>query len=174
MTEESSYIKTATHNYVSRQAIVDNPAQVELKGKCVLQPKSRLRGDLAIVRLGRYVIVNQDTVLEPARLDQHKYVPMIVRGHVIIERDCHIQASAIGTNVFIGQCCKIGPRCIIKDNCWIERGTVLGADTVVPPYSRVKGDPGKVVQELPPSAAVELQELAQVAYRDFLASQSEA
>jgi carbonic anhydrase/acetyltransferase-like protein (isoleucine patch superfamily) len=66
-----------------------------------------------------------------------------------------IEASAVGTNVYVGARSIIGPRCIIKDNCYIEEGTVLASDTVIPPFSRVRGNPAKVVDALPPSAASE-------------------
>ena len=167
-TEEVGYIKTATHNYVSRQAVVDNPAKVELKGKSVLKSGSKLRGDLAVIRMGRYCFVGEQTELSPAPLGD-KHVPMVLRGNVIVGEDCKIEASAIGTNVYIGARSKIGPRCIIKDCCYIEEDSVLGSDTVIPPFSRVRGNPAKVVEELPPSAALELQELSQRVYQDFVA-----
>jgi len=168
--DESGYIKTATHNYVSRQAVVSNPSKVELKGKSILQPGVKIRGDLAIVRMGRYCFVGNETTLSPAPLGDDKYVHMILRGNVVIGNHCNIQAGAIGTNVYIGNNVTLGERCIIKDSCWIEDGTSLGKDTVIPPFSRVAGAPGKVIEELPPSASLELQELAQSRYQEFVAS----
>jgi dynactin 5 len=167
--EDEGYIKTATHNYVSRKALVENPAKVELKGKSVLQPGSKLRGDLAVIRIGRYCYVGHNTELSPAPLG-NAHVPMILRGNIRIGNDCKIEASALGTNVCIGARSIIGPRCIIKDNCYIDEDTVLASDTVIPPFSRVRGNPAKVVDSLPPSAALELQEMAHGTYLDFVAS----
>lgn len=167
--EEVGYIKTATHNYVSRQAVVNNPSKVELKGKSVLKPGVKIRGDLAVIRMGRYCTIEERSDLSPPTLGA-KNVPMILRGNIVVGEDCKIEASAIGTNVFIGRKTKIGSRCIIKDCCWIEAGTVLGNDTVIPPFSRVRGDPGRIIESLPPSASLELQELAQNTYSDFLAT----
>ncbi len=167
--DEEGYIKTATNNYVSRSAVVENPDKVELKGKSVLQPGSKVRGDLAAIRMGRYCFIGSQTELSPAPLgDAH--VPMILRGNVYIGEDCNIEASAIGTNVYIGARSVIGPRCIVKDNCYIEEDTVLGGDTVIPPFSRVRGNPGKVVDELQPSASLELQELVHACYQGFVSS----
>jgi dynactin 5 len=169
LSEEEGYIKTATHSYVSRKAMVENPGKVELKGKSVLQPGSKLRGDLAVIRIGRYCYVGFNTELSPAPLAT-AHVPMILRGNVCIGNDCKIEASAVGTNVYIGARSIIGSRCIIKDNCYIEEGTVLASDTVIPPFSRVRGNPAKVVDALPPSAALELQEMAHDTYLDFVAT----
>mmetsp|Transcript_3645 Transcript_3645/g.6116 ORF Transcript_3645/g.6116 Transcript_3645/m.6116 type:complete len:177 (-) Transcript_3645:77-607(-) len=167
---DDGYIKTATHNYVSRQAVVQNPAKVELKGKSVLQPGVTVRGDLAVIRMGRYCFIEETSELSPAPLAGDKHVPMVLRGNIMIGKGCKIEASAIGTNVYIGAASTIGKRCIIKDNCWIEDGTVLGSDVVIPPFSRVRGAPGKVVEEMPPSASLEIQELAQRTYQEFVSS----
>jgi dynactin-5 len=91
---------------------------------------------------------------------------------VTIGEECTIEAAAIGSFVRIGNGCKIGKRCFIKDACILEEGTVLGDDTVVPPFSRVKGRPGLVVEELPPSAAMDLQAAALQAYQSFVEDQS--
>ena len=65
---DEGYIKTATHNYVSRQAKVENPAKVELKGKSVLRPGVTVRGDLAVIRMGRYCFIDEHSELSPAPL----------------------------------------------------------------------------------------------------------
>jgi dynactin 5 len=189
--EMNNYIQTSTQNYVSRKAVVEQPSRVELKGKSILEEGCILRGDLAVIRMGRYCYVGSRTELSPAPADsednnaetitatttattdnrQKLYIPMIVRGNVYIGPDCKIEASAIGTNVYIGARSCIGPRCILKDNVYVEEGTVLGSDTVIPPFSRVRGNPGKVVtsgESLPPSAAMELQELAHTTFHTFV------
>lgn len=167
--DNDKYIRTATHNYVSRAAIIKDPSRVELKGKSVLKPNVTIRSDLAVVRMGRYCWVDQDTEICPASQGSDgQYIPVMMRGNVVVERGCRIEASAIGTNVYIGAGSRIGQRVIVKDCCWIEPGTVLGNDTVVPPFSRVEGQPGQVTEELPSSAATDLQELAQQTYQQFL------
>lgn len=170
--DDGGYIKTATHNYVSRKAAVSDPAKVEIKGKSVLREGVSVRSDLAIIRVGRYCYFGQDTCLAPAPLGD-KHVPMVVRGNAIIGKECQIHASAIGTNVYIGDGVTIGDRCIIKDSCWIEAGTVLGKDTMIPPFSRVAGAPGKVIETLPASASLELQQFAHQQYQEFCAANRE-
>jgi dynactin-5 len=161
------FIKTASNNYVSRQAHVKDPQMVELKGKSVVKDGVVMRGDLGRIQMGRYVTVGEGTVISPCR-----QVPMVIRGHVTIGKECMIEAAAIGSFVRIGNGCKIGKRCFIKDACILEEGTILGDDTVVPPFSRVKGRPGLVVEELPPSAAMDLQDAALQTYQSFVEDQS--
>lgn len=165
--EESGFIKTASQNFVSRKADIREPQRVELKGKSVLHDNILLRGDLARIQIGRYVTIGQGTTLSPP-LD----IPLVIRSHTIVGSNCEIHAAAIGSFCKIGDSCKIGNRCIIKDACSIEEGTILGDDTVVAPFSRVKGRPGQVVDELPPSAATDLQEMALETYQDFVEEQA--
>ena len=69
--------------------------------------------------------------------------------------------------VWIGDNVKIGKRCIIKDNCIIESGVTLGDDTVIPPFTRISVKNPTVYQELPPSVAVQMQEISLDRYSDF-------
>ena len=60
-----------------------------------------------------------------------------------------IQSISIGSNVKIGRNCILMPRTKIHDNCIIDDDTILPPDMVVPPYSRVRGTPGKIVGTIP-------------------------
>lgn len=98
--EDESYIKTTTHNYVSRKAVIDGAKQVEIKGRSILQEGVRVRGDLQIVRIGRYCEVGSSTVLEPPPnpYQTEKFIPMVIGSHTHIGRDCDIRAAAIGSS----------------------------------------------------------------------------
>jgi dynactin-5 len=172
MSEEDPYIKTTTHNYISRKAVIEGPRQVELKGRSVIQDAVKIRGDVGIVRVGRYVWIAENTELEPAPLATggEKRVPMMIGNHTRIGQHCHIQAAAVGSLVNVGDNVKIGKRCIIKDCCVIASNVVLGDDTVVPPFTRVANDGTSSrlkMSELPPSMTIELQDKAMDQYQEF-------
>lgn len=191
--EEEGYIKTASHNYISRKAKIQGPQHVEMKGRSIVEDQVMMHGDLAPIRIGRYCCIASGTVLEPAPLPfsarlvsstssepttsakqrvSSTHVPMLLGGQSRIGSNCHIQAAAIGSFVVIGDSCKIGKRCILKDACIVEDGSVLGDDTVVPPFSRVAGVPAHIVEELPPATTLELQELALEYYQEFCRKQA--
>ena len=69
--------------------------------------------------------------------------------------------------VWIGDNAKIGKRCIIKDNCIIEPNVVLGDDTVIPPFTLISVKNPTFYQELPPSVAVQTQEVSLDRYAEF-------
>jgi len=163
----NGYIKTTTHNFVSRKAIIDGPKQVEIRGRSILQDGVHIRGDLAMIRIGRYCEIDIHTILEPPMhpFDPSKRIPIIIGSHTHIGSNSTIAAAAIGSMVWIGKNVTLGPRVIVKDNCIIEDGVHLGADTVIPPFTRIssKGavqDSHFLQTELPPSMAIHMQELS--------------
>jgi dynactin-5 len=171
---EEGYIKTTTHNYVSRKAIVDGAKQVEIKGRSILQEGVHVRGDLAIVRIGRYCELDADTTLQPPAhpLNPSKHIPLVIGSHTHIGSNCHIRAAAIGSMVWIGDNVTLGERVIVKDNCVLESGLKLGNDTVIPPFTRISDKPKHptmryMYQELPPSMAVQMQEVSLDRYQEF-------
>ena len=166
--QEEGYIKTTTHNFVSRKAKIEGARQVELKGRTILQENVLVRGDLAIVRIGRYCEIDVNTVIEPPMHPlTKKNVPVVVGSHTHIGKDCKIHAAAVGSMVWIGDNVTLGKRCIIKDNCVIESGVVLGDDTVIPPYTRIALKNPRYYQELPPSIAVQLQDASLDRFQEF-------
>lgn len=179
MTEtESGFIKTATHNYVSRAASVHGARNVEMKGKSVVLPHVHIRGDLGRVRIGRYCRIAVGTVLRPPYAQTEpgpdgavRFIPLVVGSNSRIGSRCVIEAAAVGSSVFIGDGCVLSKRVIVKDCCRIEDGTVLPPDAVIPPFSVVAGCPGRIVGELPESAAVDLVDESVDEYTAFVQGQ---
>jgi len=188
VTTESDYIKTTTHNFISRQAVIEGAKQVEVKGRSILRSNVKLCGNKGIIRIGRYVYIDETTTLEPssfllpttetvtaaaaaAAADNRptKAIPMMIGNHTNIASGCTIHAAAIGSMVSIGPGVVIGERCILKDCCIVEPGVTLGNDTVVPPFTRISQTPTGVIcmSEIPPSIAVELQEQSMDLYESF-------
>eukprot|EP00535_Pseudo-nitzschia_heimii_P007392 CAMPEP_0197183390 /NCGR_PEP_ID=MMETSP1423-20130617/7793_1 /TAXON_ID=476441 /ORGANISM="Pseudo-nitzschia heimii, Strain UNC1101" /LENGTH=187 /DNA_ID=CAMNT_0042633969 /DNA_START=35 /DNA_END=598 /DNA_ORIENTATION=- len=166
---EDSYIKTTTHNYVSRNAIIDGAKRVEIKGRSMLHKGVRVRGDLQIVKIGRYCEIGESTSLEPPKhpYDKEKRIPMVIGSHTHIGKNCVIEGAAIGSMVSIGDGVKVGKRCIIKDNCVIESDVILADDTVIPPFTLISKRNPTFYHELPPSVAVQTQEVSLDRYAEF-------
>ena len=61
----SSFISTASGNRVSRQSILNRSDNITVSGDSILNEGAFLRGDTASIRLGRYVWVGKNTVLQP-------------------------------------------------------------------------------------------------------------
>lgn len=98
---DDTYIKTTAHNYVSRRAIIDGAKQVEIRGRSIIHEKVKVRGDLSIIKIGRYVEIGPSTLLEPSQNpfnQDNKYIPMIIGSHTHIGKECTIQAAAIGSS----------------------------------------------------------------------------
>jgi|UPI000581A5BC dynactin-5 len=176
------YIKTTTHNHISRSATIHGSRQVEIKGRTVLEAETAIHGDLALVRIGRYVYVESGTTLRPAPQPQlmipidssTTYIPMIIGSHTIIGSNCMIQAAAIGSFCCIGNNVTIGERVIVKDCCVIADNVTLGPDTVIPPFTRldVPRRPefrwiAPACVELPPGTMTVLQNRSMDKYQDF-------
>jgi len=166
---EEGFIKTTTHNYVSRKSVIDGAKHVEIKGRSIIMDGVVVRGDLAVVRIGRYCVIENGTLLEPPPHphDRSKCVPLVVGSHTHIGRNTTVCAAAIGSMVWIGDNVKLGKRCIIKDNCVIESGTEIGDGTIVPPFTRISKAKISNYQELPPSVAVQLQEVSISRFDEF-------
>jgi dynactin-5 len=86
--------------------------------------------------------------------DAIQFLPQSIGSHTRIGTNCIIEAAAIGSSVYIGNNCVISKRSIVKDCCYIADGTVIPSDTVIPPFSRVSGCPGRIRDEMPESIAV--------------------
>jgi NDP-sugar pyrophosphorylase family protein len=69
--------------------------------------------------------------------------------------------------VWIGDSVTLKERVIIKDNCIIEDNVTIGADTVVPPFTRISAKNPLLWIELPPSMAVHMQDVSLERYQQF-------
>lgn len=174
--DPSKYIETLTGNKVSRTSVLCGSRNIRLFGKTIIHGGSIIRGDLANISIGKLSVVGKNTVIRPPYKGFRGGIalfPVTIGDHVFIEEDCVISAASIGSHVHVGKGCVIGKRCILRDCCYIAPGTVLPADTVVPPFSHFSGKPGVHVQELP-DCFQDLQRRATVAYYSRFRQVSEA
>jgi dynactin 5 len=155
-----------------------------------------IRGDLAVIRMGRYCLVQANTRIQPppfpgqqeqapdssladgrdgteaATTTATKFVPVSIGSHTVIGKDCLIQAAAVGSSCWIEDAVTLGPRSLVKDCCVVTRGTVIPADTVLPPFTHASmssSTNGRLTMRLlPPAVAVELQDRAVEAFTEFV------
>jgi len=169
---KAEYLQTASGNKVSRQSVLCGSQNITLAGKSIVKPGVILRGDLQLLRIGKYVIVGDNSVLRPS-YKKYKgnfaflHMTMTIGDYVTIGPRTIISASSIGSCVEIGEDCVISKRCVVKENSVILSGTVLPPDTVVPPLTVFGGVPGRYLGDLPESTQVLQREHAMLCYRRF-------
>jgi len=146
------------------------PQNIKVDGKTILMPNVIIRADLAPVKVGKYCIIENHTIIRPPcrRFKGGIVIPKISVGdHVLVGQDCVIAALSIGNFVRIGDGCIISARCILKDCCQIAPGAMLPPDTVVPPFTYWAGVPARLVHELPDSHERRMADRTIQLYRKF-------
>ena len=163
----SAFIETQTGNRISRACTLCGTQNIHIHGKSTIQEGAVVRGDLANIKLAKYVSLAPGCVLRPAgkvAKGALAFFSLTIGDYVVIEDDCVIEASVIGSNVFIGKGSVIGKRCVIKDCCYIRENTVLPPDSVVAPFSVFAGCPGRFVEETVESMPAMMRSIAQERY----------
>ncbi len=133
-----------------------------MKGKSIIYPNAHIRGDMTSIRIGRYCSIGENTIIRPpsyqASLNKKghnrdenpiQFLPSLIGNHTRIGNNCVIESASIGSCVYIANNVVISKRVIVKDCCYIEEGTVIAPDMVIPPFSRVGGCPGKLMDDDP-------------------------
>ena len=64
-----------------------------------MQDKSILRGDLALIKLGKYVILMENVTLRPSYKKAKGFIPISIGNHVMVYPNTIISAVKIGSNV---------------------------------------------------------------------------
>eukprot|EP00697_Spironema_sp_BW2_P002262 gnl/Spiro4/13042_TR6916_c0_g1_i1.p1 gnl/Spiro4/13042_TR6916_c0_g1~~gnl/Spiro4/13042_TR6916_c0_g1_i1.p1 ORF type:complete len:198 (+),score=46.40 gnl/Spiro4/13042_TR6916_c0_g1_i1:75-668(+) len=165
------FIETQSGNKINRCSILCGSNNIHLHGKTIIHAGTIVRGDLALIKIGKNCIIGEQTILHPGfrRLTSIiAYVPLTIGEHVMIGQNCMISAAIIGSYVHIGDNCVISKRCVLKDCCRIKPGTVLPPDTVVPPFCVYGGFPGQYIRELPESTQLVHKEVTTTAYQRFV------
>ncbi len=170
--DESAYYITNKKNKISKLAMVKGTDNINIDGKAIIMPNAMLRGDLAILVMGEYVIIKEDVIIRPTYgkeggSKKQKYIKMKIGSNVYIDRGSIICALKIGSNVHIGKNCIIGHRCILKDNCKILDNSIVPTDTTVPPFTVYGGKPAVYISELPESFDKFQQEMTSTYYKNF-------
>ncbi|KAK9172766.1 Trimeric LpxA-like protein with Hexapeptide repeat [Cryptosporidium meleagridis] len=167
---KKDYVQTASGNIVCRKTILCGSQNIHLLGTCIIESGVILRGDLVMIRIGQYVILEQNCIVRPCfKKIKGKYgsVPISIGDCVQIGENSVVMASSIGSNVYIGKNSIIGSGSIIKDNCIILPDTTIAPNTLIPPFTEWGGTPGVMLRRLPESQNIILQQSAIEYYNNF-------
>lgn len=146
---EEDFICTASGNKLAKSATLCGSQRIQMMGRSIVHSEAMLRGDLATIKIGRFVSIGHGTnITPPPRAlvgTAGERVPMVIGDYTSIGNNCNISCAAIGTCVDIGDNCEIGQRCIIKDFATLLPNSKLGPDAVVPPGAVFGGNPASLV-----------------------------
>mmetsp|Transcript_41294 Transcript_41294/g.93865 ORF Transcript_41294/g.93865 Transcript_41294/m.93865 type:complete len:209 (-) Transcript_41294:64-690(-) len=174
---KADYIQTASGNKVSRQSLLFGSQNISLAGKSIVKPGVILRGDLQLLRIGKFVIIGEGSVLRPS-YKKYKgsfaFFPMTIGDYVTVGPRSVVSAAQIGSCVDIGEDCVISKRCVVKENSVVLPGTVLPPDTVVPPLTVFGGSPGRYLGDLPESTQAIQKQRAAMIYKRFTPQRGES
>ncbi|CAE8636206.1 unnamed protein product [Polarella glacialis] len=167
---KADYILTASGNKISRNSVLCGSQNITLVGKSIVKPGVILRGDLQLLKIGKFVMIGEGSVIRPS-YKKYKgniaFFPVSIGDYVTIGARSIVSAAQVGSCVDIGDDCVISKRCFLKDNSVILPGTVLPPDTVVPPLTVFGGSPGRYLGDLPESTQFLQRQKAMAQYRRF-------
>ena len=129
--------------YAATSAVI--VGDVTLGDDCNLWHHCVLRGDVAPIRVGRRVNVQDGSILH-CNTD----VPLEIGDDVAIAHGAVVHCKSVGPNTLVGNRATVLDDCEIGRDCLIAAGAVVPPNTVVPDGSVVMGVPGKVVREIKP------------------------
>jgi carbonic anhydrase/acetyltransferase-like protein (isoleucine patch superfamily) len=116
---------------------------VEIESGSSIWYNSTIRGDIAKVKIGKNVSIQDGCVLHTQRGIILAIGDNVAVGHNAILHSCHIEGnSIIGMGAILLSGSKIGKDCIIG------AGSVITEGTEIPSGSIVMGVPGKVVKQV--------------------------
>eukprot|EP00761_Pharyngomonas_kirbyi_P004233 gb/GECH01004237.1/.p1 GENE.gb/GECH01004237.1/~~gb/GECH01004237.1/.p1 ORF type:complete len:181 (+),score=36.12 gb/GECH01004237.1/:1-543(+) len=147
----NEFSETTSGTKISRSLVLCGSTNISIEGMSILFDGVVLRGDLSSITMGKYCIIESNTVIRPPmRMLKSgiSYFPMMFEDYIHIGKDSVIQAAKISSYVKIGNNTVVGARCVIQECAVIEDDTVLPPDTVVPAYTRWRGNPGQLVDNV--------------------------
>ena len=60
-----NYLETMSGNKISKKNLIKGLDQIQPAGKVIMQEKSIIRGDLGTIKMGKYVILEENVTLRP-------------------------------------------------------------------------------------------------------------
>lgn len=143
----SEWIETKGGTRISKLASIEGASSITISDNCTICSGAVLKGDLLSnsekpsIALGKNAYLRENCRIEPVA---NKTTSEFVMGNYsTIGLRSIVRLSVIGNRVKVGCDCILGDLSIINDCCLIEDGTIIPARSVIPPYTRVSGVPGK-------------------------------
>ncbi|MDD5093633.1 MAG: gamma carbonic anhydrase family protein [Dehalococcoidia bacterium] len=127
---------------------------VEIGEYTIVFPGAVIRGDVGMIKIGRWVLVEDNCVLHagsPHEIPTGRYSPLIVGDNVVIGHGAVVHGKRIGNNVLIGTNSCVLEDVEIEEDCLIAAGAVVTATgKVIPARSFLTGVPAKIKGKVPP------------------------
>lgn len=132
-------MEVGENTYIAKSArIIGN---VKIGNNCSIWENAVIRGDLNNIEIGDGSNVQDCCVLHVSKENDIKIGNNVSIGHGAIVHGAHVEDN-----------CIIGINATVLDGCVIGRGSIIAANAVVtpstkiPPFSLVAGVPGKVIR----------------------------
>jgi len=116
---------------------------VRLGDQCTVMHQAVIRGDIAPIRIGRRVNVQDGAILHTPHGE-----PLDVADDVGIGHRAVVHCSRVGTRTLIGTGAVLLDYCEIGDRCLIAAGALVPPRSVIPAGSVVMGVPGMIVRDV--------------------------
>ena len=139
--------KIGPSSWVSEAAYV--VGNVEIGENCGIWPGAVIRGDLAGIKIGNYVTVQDNCVIHSGS-PYHPPGDAIIGDRVHIGHGAVVNCIRIGNNVLIGMNATLLHEVEIGDDCIIAAGCVVMRGTKIPDRSFVAGVPAEILGESTP------------------------
>lgn len=146
-------METKRGTKISHRAVINGASNITISDNCTISHGCILNGSASdsegpSIVLGRYVLLCEDCVIDPPKAAGGNKVEFLLGNYSTIGERTTVRLSSIGNRVYVGADCKLGELSIINDCCIIENGATIPARSIILPYMRVQGIPGKgFVQE---------------------------
>jgi carbonic anhydrase/acetyltransferase-like protein (isoleucine patch superfamily) len=127
--------------YIASGAVVTG--QVEISAGVNIWYASVVRGDLAKIRLGARVNIQDGCVLHT-----DYDVPQDIEEGVVLGHGAIVHGRRIGRETLVGIGARLLSGCEIGEECLIAAGCLVTEGRRIPPRSVVMGVPGRVIREV--------------------------
>lgn len=127
--------------FVANSAVI--VGDVELGDGCNVWHHCVIRGDVAPIRVGRRVNIQDGSLLHCNNLVTLEIADDVAVGHQAV-----VHCKRVGARTLVGTRATVLDDCEIGEDCLIAAGALVPPRTIVPDGSVVMGVPGKVIRPI--------------------------